>query len=322
MSSTFQIDATSALQPLLAQYGLKHVLVTPDGAAAFDVFPPNIPSLPAGFHIGWNVGGTWPTNSAITDSAYSIPQLITDIAPFGSDRIVRVWQTGPITKAPDLSQFVQTQKLAAAGFKVIMVWNTENNGGKAPADFGASYFKGMPPASQTGIWAVELVNEHDSTQYFNDTPQNLANIFKTSGPLCHALGYQVIGSNALESLGFYSNATVRNVLKGNVDYIGRHAYELNGTDAIAAHVKVKALADSLGLGYISTETGLHKPRSYPQELQVMWAGLEKLGGIYCAFTLYKIANGQPTINDYACWPYDAPGVTNANFAAIKTGLGV
>lgn len=323
--STFQADATSALLPLLAEYNLASVALAPSDNQPFNVVAPVVVTPPpaGAFDFGWNIGGMWATNSAITDAGFSITQLVSDMAAIGPGKYVRAWQTGPIQSAPDPSQFLQTIVWAKAGLKPIAVYNTQNNSPRCMCPTTAqieSYFNALPSSDATGIWGWELVNEHDYSAYYADTYQNLTNLFTIASPILRSKGYKVIGSNCLSSVGMYQDGSLEAALKaGVVDYIGRHAYEQTASAALADHAKVKALADSYKVGYLCTEVGL-KNANFAIELPKLWAGLQALGGIHIGFTLYQFS-GNTTSNNFANNPFVSPGVKGPLFAAYASLLG-
>lgn len=269
-----------------------------------------IPPAPSpDFDMGWNVGGGWTMNGAITDAVVDITTMQRDTLPLGGLRYLRAWLTCSTAAAPPVSQWVQSLKWAAAGVKVIAVWNTQTSPlrTKAPTvDQVKAFFNGLPLPAQTGVWAFELVNEHDYSAYFSDTPAALAMIFNTAGPILRSKGYKVIGSNCLSSYGFYLDKGVKASL-ANVDFIGRHAYESTAVAALADYDKIKAYADQCGVGYMCTEVGLHSA-NWSVELPKLWAGLKQRQGTYIYFPLYNVppAKGGPNC------PYLSPGVRNTS----------
>lgn len=321
--TTYPADVQSALGPVLSEYGITSAsVVAPTQTVVVTGTPVIVAPSPA-FDFGWNIGGIWPTQSAINDSGFGLIQLQEDIANLGSGRFVRAWQTGSIQSAPADSQFTQTRFWTSLGLKPIMVYNTQNNVPRCMCPSTAqiqTYFNGLPSSSDTGIWGVELVNEHDYTAYYTDTYQNLTNLFTIAAPILRSKGYKVIGSNCLSSVGMYQDGILKTALQNKVvDYIGRHAYEQTAAAALADHAKVKALADSYGVGYLCTEVGL-KNANFVTELPKLWAGLKALGGIYLGFTLYQFS-GNTSANNFANNPFTSPGVQNvSNFNAIKAGL--
>lgn len=321
---SFQDDSTSAVTPLLTKYNVSSVVISPQGGTAFTVSAPVPPPPPSPtFQIGWNLGGLWATNSRIDDTGFNIQQLLLDMAPLGNGRIIRAWGTCPLVGTIPDSQFTQTRVQAAAGLKVIYVWNTQNNGGNIPTQAQVTaHFNSWPTAANSGVWACELVNEHDNSQYLNQTSTSvaeLAMLFMTAGPILKSKGYVVIGSNALSSFGYYQDGSMKPALKPQyIDYIGRHGYANTSAIAIANEAKVKAYGDGLGLGYCCTEAGLREA-NYVVELPKYWTAKKVMGGIHVGFTLYQISTS-PTYG-YQSQPYNIPNQTNAIYAAIKPVLG-
>lgn len=325
--SNFQQDATGALTPLLAQYNLTSASVTTfPGGSVFTVSAPvPVSTVPPtqSFQIGFNIGGLWPTNSRIDDTGFDMQKLLTDIAPLGNGNILRAWGTCPLIGAIPATQFTQTKTWAALGLRPIYVWNTQNNGLAIPsaADI-ATHFNSWPLAKDSGVWAVELVNEHDNPQYLaqnSDTAPGLARLFSTAGPILKAKGYVVIASNCLSSFGAYQDSHVKpTLIKANVDYIGRHGYAQDAATATANVTKVFNYATSLGLGFCQTEAGLREA-NYVVELPKYWAAMKALGGIHVAFTLYQISTS-PAYG-YQNQPYSVQDVTTANYLPMKGVLG-
>lgn len=315
-------DVQSALGPVLLEYGLTSATVATASQTILVTAPVPTP-LPLGFDYGFNIGGSWATASAINDPNLYLPQLMTDIASLGTGRYVRAWQTGSIQTAPADSQFTQTRLWAAQGLKPVAVFNTQNNNPRCMAPTTSqlqAYFNGVPSAANTGIYAWELVNEADYTAYYADTDANLANIFAVATPILKSKGYKVIATNALSSVGYYQDSKVTSVIKSaGVDFIGRHGYQATAVLALQDYVKVKAVADQLGVGFFCTEVGLTGNPAPFAELQKLWAGLPAIGGVYLGFTLYQVSTASSY--QYQCQPYTSPGVKNAaNFNAIVSGL--
>lgn len=324
--SNFQQDAIGVLSPLLAQYNLTSASVTPfPGGSTFSVSAPPPPTSPSkDFQIGWNAGGLWTTNSRMDDNTMSVPQYLMDVAPLGNGKILRSWWVNSITGVVNPSWFTTTQRWAAAGIHPLVVWNTQNNNKDIPTQAQiTAHFNSWPTAAETGVWGVELVNEHDNLQYLNQTPANLAGLgmlFATAGPILKAKGYAVIASNCLSSYGSYQDSHVKPYLTPkNVDYIGRHGYAGDAATATANVTKVKLFADSLGLGFCQTEAGLREA-NYVVELPKYWQAMQALGGIHIAFTLYQISTS-PTYG-YQNQPYTTPDQPSTLYAPLKAVLGV
>lgn len=288
-----------------------------DITTAFNyVTPAAVVTNPA-FEFGFNLGGLAATQSAINDPSATLVDIQ---AHYPKAKYIRAWLTSSTASAPPASQWATTVKQAAAGYKVIAVYNLNNSPTRGamptPAQI-AAYFNVLPSASQTGVWAFELVNECDYKTYFTGTVAQLAGLFNVAGPILHAKGYKVIGSNELYGLTWYNNAVLKAAL-GYVDYIGLHAYESTAAKALSDYDGLIACAKANNVGVCCTEVGLHNANT-AVELPKLWTGIQQRAGIFIAFPFYSVAGNPPgNINRL----FESPGVPNANNALIQPILGI
>lgn len=284
---------------------------------AYDYVPPPLPpAANPGFEFGFNLGGLAVTQSAINDPSATLGDIQNH---YTKAKYIRAWLTSSTASAPPSSQWATTVAQAAAGYKVIAVYNLNNSPTRGamptPAQI-ATYFNALPPASQTGVWAFELVNECDYKTYYTGTVAQLAGLFNVAGPILHAKGYKVIGSNVLYGETWYNNAVLKAAL-GYVDYIGKHAYDSSAASALAEYDTLIACAAANKVGVCCTEVGLHNA-DVAVELPKLWAGLQQRSGIFIYFPFYSVA-GNPAGNINRL--FESPGVANANNAIIQPILG-
>jgi len=153
------------------------------------------------------------------------PQLITTAQTLHV-QTARFWIEGTWTAKIPANYFHVTQAWQKAGIKVIAVANYQNSVPRcsAPADaVWTAYWAAFPSPAQTGICAIDLGNEVNTSTYYTGTPAQLAHLMALAYPILHAKGYVVCAPSVLNSLSWYQQLQKLNAFNG-CDRIDVHSY--------------------------------------------------------------------------------------------------
>jgi hypothetical protein len=171
---------------------------------------------------------------------------------------IRLWLEGGFTSQQPLSYFKIAKAWQTAGIRVFAVANFQNSVPRcaAPADKDwISYWTNFPTPAQTGIYAICIGNEVNTTAYYDGTVAQLAHLMLLAYPILHAKGYIVLAGSDLDDLNYYGQLNKLGAF-ANCDRIDVHAYYGTAAQVVACIDKGIALGRSINKPCDSTEWGV------------------------------------------------------------------
>lgn len=280
---------------------------------------PNPTPAPSALVIGVNGSGVHaPENDPVLH-----PQILTAMAGLGATTF-RLWGTDALNAAPGPEQWVIPLKFAKAGINVTYEINTQNaaSGTKDPtlADL-TKWLDGVPAPAVTGVHAFEFSNEEDNPgAYSNESVQQFSDSLDLVFQKLTAKGYKVYCGNPVFNLTFLQQLNAIKPLSQRCNGTGIHAYLPTASGVLGWIKQTYDYLTPIGVPLVCTEVGLHSASGgWPSQLPPLYAGAKAMAvpmelDIFCLLES-NASGGTPG------GILDPNYQTNANYTAIKAGLG-
>ena len=209
---------------------------------------------------------------------------------------VRLWIEGAFTSQQPVSYFKICRDWQADGIKVIAVANFQNASPRCSAPTDAvwtSYWKNFPAPAQTGIYAISIGNEINTSAYYGGSVAQMAHLMQLAYPLLHAKGYTVIAGSDINELKYYGQLNQLGAFNW-CDRVDVHAYYSTAAQVVNCIDQGIAFGRSIGKPCDAMEFGVrmsasNKPGWAAEEQRAMLQ-LKTRSGYLLPFSFYPIEN--------------------------------
>jgi hypothetical protein len=223
------------------------------------------------------------------------PQLLTTAQGLRV-QTARFWIEGSWSAKITGNYFHVTQAWQKAGVKVIAVANYQNSVPRCSAPTDAvwtAYWTAFPSPAQTGIYAIDLGNEVNTSNYYTGTPSQLAHLMALAYPILHAKGYVVCAPSVLNSLNWYQQLQKLNAFN-DCDRIDVHSYAGSAASVVVFIDQGIAFGRSIGRPCDASEWGVRMSASnkpaWAAQTAAVYSLLQTRSGWFNAFSFYPTAD--------------------------------